>query len=162
MALSANGNKCKGKKKYEFTESIQEAIEKATKKQRRRGPTTRLSLTAAMTAIVPFVTVNQAEAKGILFPVMIANIPILYWSTFSSIFDNSDYYVDYDHVFQHQEKFFKVISCLVREKSNPTHVVADIAFSDPRDKRIELTGSVLRTLPIIDDYFDSCVFFRAI
>lgn len=73
---------------------------------------------------------------------------IILGETKPSIFNHSPYYVDYDSMVSIPDATF--VSCMIRERSNPTHVVGDMAIDIRFLDSTELNEVELRQQPITE------------
>ena len=78
----------------------------------------------------------------------IQGVEIWRGKTLPTVFDKTGYYVDYANACYTEG--VPLISCLVRERATPSHVVGDIGLLDDEDNEDAIPEEVLRTRPVVD------------
>lgn len=106
------------------------------------------SLTKAMNAIAPFVERYKDKKSNICNElVVIGDVSVELGESTTDIFDCSAYYVDYDNAVMPED--VPLVSCMVRERANPSHVVGDLSFYfDDGVNFKDLSEQLLRDRPI--------------
>lgn len=131
------------KKKIKLCSSIIEKKEDRNKK-------INLSLESAMNRLM-YYTKTKKGIKQQEYVVSFYDLKIILGITAPEIFDNSPYYVDYNSMIVIPEgSFISCLTCLIRERENPIHVVGDLQIDVFKLNKKELTEFNLRKRPILD------------
>ncbi len=136
-----------GEEKRWLIESYTEGFEKTTFMQRLRGYHPETSLVLAMQELSFLFLPEKGEKFNI------KEVEIIFGTTTSAVFDDTPYYIEYYVEYaMEQPSITPFISCWVREKADPDHVVGCLGIEDNPKHPEQLTEEALRTRSIVDGF----------
>ena len=132
-----------GEEKHWIIESYTEGFEKTTFMKRLRGYHPETSLALAMQELSFLLLPEKGEKFHI------KEVEIIFGTTTSAVFNDTPYYVEYA---PEQPGITPFVSCWVREKADPDHVIGCLGIEDDPKHPEQLTEETLMARSIVDGF----------
>ena len=139
--------------KFKIYNSVQEAYELTTFRQRMKKLCPELSLDIAMNALIKLSNTKNKKIKNEIS--YIGNIEIVLNISTIDVFENTDYFVDIENAFALKDVPF--ITCDIYENKNSNHLIGEIALlDDEKNGKLpsveELKKRVIVSVIKLDEY----------